>query len=136
QLVRDRPRQPESQILVEDDVVPDGGRELVELEKVEKHAGASGLLHQRPDEQLLPLDAAEVGRRIDVTSPHEREREVAVHVDTAGPGDLESRLLVDQRTVYVDVDPADGVHDVPEPGEVDLDVVVERDEIGRASCRE
>ncbi len=91
-------------------------------------APAAGLALHLLEEELLALHAREVARLV-VAEAHEVERLLAVHELVAGleVDGLPARpWRVVVAVVDGDVDAAEDVDDVPEAGEVDLDVVVDR----------
>ena len=102
---------------------------------------------QRPhDEVLLAADPPEVGGAVgppapvlvdlEVAGPDVREGLLAVEGDAPGLLDVEAGPGVAGRVGEVHVDPVDDVDEVLEAGEVDLDVVVDRDaEVAPRSCR-
>ena len=89
------------------------------------------------DEVLLAADPAEVGRAVappatvlvdlEVAGPHVGERLLAVEGDAARLLDVEERARVAGRVGEVHLHPVDHVDELLEAGEVDLDVVVDRD---------
>ena len=95
------------------------------------------LLRDRAQEVLLALDPTEVRRRVGtplavhvrlvITRTHVRERLITVEMPAAGLGDVEPGLSVARRCRKVDRDRAERVDELLETGEVDFEVVRDRD---------
>src|SRR6266566_4819710 len=99
--------------------------DLHQLGQVDQVAGGGDLLHHRPEELLLPADAAEV--RVDVPGPHERQRLDAIHVVAAGVHVQVGEAVVEPVPGLVaEAHPADRVDHLEEAGEVDLGIMVDR----------
>ena len=127
----------ESEVRVAGDVRHRLVDDAVDLREVPE-PGLHGLVRERADEVLLTPDAAEVGgavlRPLPVGSdvlvfarPRVRQRLLAVEAMAAGGVDLQPGFLVLGRRREVDGHRADRVDDLLESGEVDLQVVVDRD---------
>ena len=98
------------------------------------------LLAERDDDALLARGALEVGRAL--ARPRVPQRLGAGHVLDAGR-DVEPQrrcpwsreVVVEDRHLDVDGDAAEGVHDLPEAVEVDLDVVLDVEPVQVAEDR-
>src|SRR5207248_753322 len=106
-----------------------GPQERVEPGRIGEQPAGGRLVEDRPDELLLVPDAGEVAVRERVPLTRVVERGRAVHVLPAlrevAPAVAVERMGGRERVLDVEVDAAQGVHDLLEAGEVDHDDMVD-----------
>jgi hypothetical protein len=116
--------------------------QVVEFAGVREQVLGLELLDRLLDEELLALDATEVVGAVadpvavgvlvfEVTGPGQGQGGGPVELDAAGVLDVDAAVEVTHGNIEVGGDPTDGIDEVLEPGEVDLDVVIDGDtEVG------